>query len=84
MFSLLDKYCKLLTLDVWYSSMPFIQIEKSVHFYTVEGPADAPALVFANSLGSDHRIWDPVVPRLKENYRIIRLLLDFLKRINSV
>ena len=52
--------------------MPFIQIDNSVHYYTVEGPADAPALVFANSLGSDHRIWDPVVPHLKENYQIIR------------
>ena len=52
--------------------MPFIQIDKVVHFYTVKGAYDAPALVFANSLGSDHRIWDPILPYLRDDFRIIR------------
>ena len=52
--------------------MPFIQVNKVVHYYTIEGAEDAPALVFANSLGSDHRIWDPLLPHLKDRYRIIR------------
>jgi 3-oxoadipate enol-lactonase len=55
-----------------YSNVPFIQVDKVVHHYTIEGADDAPALVFANSLGSDHRIWDPVLPHLREEFRIIR------------
>lgn len=35
------------------------------------GPADRPALVFANSLGTDFRIWDDVVARLAEHFRIV-------------
>ena len=35
------------------------------------GPADKPALVFANSLGTDFRIWDDVVARLAEHFRIV-------------
>lgn len=35
------------------------------------GPADRPALVFANSLGTDFRIWDDVVARLIEQFRIV-------------
>lgn len=30
----------------------------------VDGPADGIAVVFANSLGTDLRLWDPVLPRL--------------------
>ena len=52
--------------------MPFIQVNKIVHYYTIEGPDNAPALVFANSLGSDHRIWDPVRSFLRGKFRIIR------------
>jgi 3-oxoadipate enol-lactonase len=35
------------------------------------GPAEKPALVFANSLGTDFRIWDDVVARLAEPFRIV-------------
>lgn len=35
------------------------------------GPADKPALVFVNSLGTDFRIWDDVVARLIEQFRIV-------------
>lgn len=35
------------------------------------GAADKPALVFANSLGTDFRIWDDVVARLAEHFRIV-------------
>ncbi|GAB5446688.1 3-oxoadipate enol-lactonase [Gymnodinialimonas sp.] len=38
----------------------------------VEGPADGPAVVFGNSLGTDLRLWDPVVPLLPKGLRIIR------------
>ena len=52
--------------------MPFIRVDKVVHYYTIEGSDDAPALVFANSLGSDHRIWDPILLHIKDKFRIIR------------
>lgn len=35
------------------------------------GPAEKPALVFANSLGTDFRIWDDVVARLGARFRIL-------------
>ena len=35
------------------------------------GAADRPALVFANSLGTDFRIWDDVVARLADRFRIV-------------
>ena len=35
------------------------------------GATDKPALVFANSLGTDFRIWDDVVARLAEQFRIV-------------
>ncbi len=38
----------------------------------VEGPADAPTMMFSNSLGSDLGIWDGVVPALGSALRIIR------------
>ncbi|MFD0978948.1 3-oxoadipate enol-lactonase [Tropicimonas aquimaris] len=37
-----------------------------------DGTADGPAIVFANSLGTDLRVWDKVVARLPQTYRIIR------------
>ncbi len=52
--------------------MPFIQVGEIVHYYTVNGADEAPALVFANSLGSDHRVWDGLMPYLADRFRIIR------------
>jgi 3-oxoadipate enol-lactonase len=40
--------------------------------YEVTGPDDAPALVFANSLGTDLRLWDAVLPLLPEGLRVLR------------
>ncbi len=37
-----------------------------------DGAPDGPPVVFANSLGTDLRIWDQVVARLPARYRIIR------------
>jgi 3-oxoadipate enol-lactonase len=38
----------------------------------VEGPADAPPLLFSNSLGSDLTMWDGVVKALGSSFRTIR------------
>lgn len=37
-----------------------------------EGPDDAPAIVFANSLGSTLEVWDAILPLLPKGLRIIR------------
>lgn len=43
----------------------------AVH-YSDEGPTDGPAIVFANSLGTDLRVWDGVVEALPAGVRVIR------------
>ena len=40
--------------------------------YRVDGPEDGAPVVFANSLGTDLRLWDPILPMLPEGLRIIR------------
>lgn len=40
--------------------------------YRVDGPKDGPPVVFANSLGTDMRLWDPILPLLPPGLRIIR------------
>jgi 3-oxoadipate enol-lactonase len=52
--------------------MPFGQFNNLVLHYEDEGPADAPAVVFANSLGTDLRIWDAVVLKLGAGLRLLR------------
>ena len=43
----------------------------TVH-YTDEGPRDGPALVFSNSLGTDLRLWEQLLPELPPGLRLIR------------
>lgn len=40
--------------------------------YRVDGPETGAPVVFANSLGTDLRLWDPILPYLPEGLRIIR------------
>lgn len=40
--------------------------------YTDEGDPTGPAIVFANSLGTDLRLWDRIVPQLPAGLRVIR------------
>jgi 3-oxoadipate enol-lactonase len=40
--------------------------------HEILGPADAPALVLSNSLGSALAMWDPQLPALAERFRVIR------------
>ena len=37
-----------------------------------QGSEDRPALVFSNSLGTDLRVWQPLLPHLRHDMRIIR------------
>ena len=52
--------------------MPFLPTGDFVQHYRVDGAADKPALLFANSLGSDLRIWDDLAARLAGSYHLIR------------
>jgi 3-oxoadipate enol-lactonase len=38
----------------------------------IEGPADAPALMLSNSLGTNLHMWDPQTPEFAKHYRVIR------------
>ena len=40
--------------------------------YQLDGPADAPVLLFVNSLGTDLRMWEPQVAALAEQFRVLR------------
>jgi len=51
--------------------MAFARVNGVVLHHETRGSADKPALVFANSLGTDFRIWDGVVERLAARYRIV-------------
>lgn len=43
--------------------------------HTLEGPADAPALLLCNSLGSTRAMWDATVPSLRGHFRLVRFEL---------
>lgn len=52
--------------------MQFAQIgEVSLHV-RVEGPAQGRTLAFSNSLGTDFRIWDAILPGLPDDVRMVR------------
>lgn len=52
--------------------MPFLPTGDFVQHYRTDGAAGKPALLFANSLGSDLRIWDDVASRLAGRCHVIR------------
>jgi 3-oxoadipate enol-lactonase len=41
--------------------------------YDVNGPADAPVLVLSSSLGTSRDMWDPQMPRLTREWRVVRI-----------
>ena len=51
--------------------MPFVTINGQLHHYDLRGPAEASAIVFINSLGTDFRIWDQVIRHLPPGLRIL-------------
>jgi len=40
--------------------------------YRVDGPKDGPAIVFSNSLGTDHRLWHRQMAAVEARYRVVR------------
>lgn len=51
----------------------FVDMDGCVLHVRQDGPTDGPALLFANSLGTDLRIWDPVVEALEDRWHCIRM-----------
>jgi 3-oxoadipate enol-lactonase len=51
--------------------MAFKRVNGIVLHHEVLGPREAPVLVFANSLGSDLRIWDGVAPAFADRFRVV-------------
>ncbi|HTW85783.1 MAG TPA: 3-oxoadipate enol-lactonase [Candidatus Sulfotelmatobacter sp.] len=53
--------------------MPFVRVDDLVVHYDLTGPADAPVIVFGNSLGTSYDLWDDNVGALCDRYRVLRL-----------
>ncbi len=52
--------------------MEFTTVNNVTLHYAGEGAPEGPSLVFVNSLGTDLRIWDELVPHFSDSHRIIR------------
>ncbi|HYL63207.1 MAG TPA: 3-oxoadipate enol-lactonase [Candidatus Methylomirabilis sp.] len=52
--------------------MPFAQLQAARIHYDLSGPADAPVLVFSNSLGANFSMWDSQLPALQKHFRVLR------------
>ncbi len=52
--------------------MPYLDHAGARLFYTVDGPDSAPAILFSNSLGTDHTMWEPQAAALAGRYRVVR------------
>lgn len=52
--------------------MPTIELPAGRFFYRFDGPEDAPLLVFSNSLGTDHTMWDGQIVAFTPHFRVLR------------
>ena len=52
--------------------MPFAESNGARLNYRFDGPADAPVLVLSNSLGTNLSMWDPQIPALAVQFRVLR------------
>ncbi|MEM7074098.1 MAG: 3-oxoadipate enol-lactonase [Pseudomonadota bacterium] len=52
--------------------MPQAELNGITVNYRLDGPDDGPVLVFANSLGTDLHMWDPLMSCLPDRYRVLR------------
>lgn len=52
--------------------MPLIDANGAKFNYQLDGPANAPVVVFSNSLGTTLSIWDPQIPALSQKFRVLR------------
>jgi 3-oxoadipate enol-lactonase len=52
--------------------MPFLDLAGARVHYRIDGPVDAPVLMFSNSLGTNLAMWDSQLPSLATRYRVLR------------
>jgi 3-oxoadipate enol-lactonase len=52
--------------------MPFVHAGGLTVHVEISGPSDAPAILFANSLGTNLHIWDAQAGALANRYRVVR------------
>jgi 3-oxoadipate enol-lactonase len=52
--------------------MPFVHADGLTVHVDISGPSDAPAILFANSLGTNLHIWDAQASALANRYRVVR------------
>jgi 3-oxoadipate enol-lactonase len=52
--------------------MPFAQFKDARIHYELVGPANTPVLALSNSLGTNFAMWDPQMPVLQKQFRVLR------------
>jgi 3-oxoadipate enol-lactonase len=52
--------------------MPFAETKNARFRYELEGPLEAPVVLFSNSLGTDLRMWEAQLHEFKRHFRILR------------
>ncbi|MGL5631183.1 MAG: 3-oxoadipate enol-lactonase [Azovibrio sp.] len=52
--------------------MSYANLSQVRLYYTVDGPADGPVLLFSNSLGTNGDMWAPQIPELTRHYKVVR------------
>jgi 3-oxoadipate enol-lactonase len=52
--------------------MAFLKLDDAQLYYQWDGPENAPVLVFSNSLGATHRMWDAQLESFTKHFRVLR------------
>ena len=52
--------------------MPFVNTATLRVHYEIAGPADAPFLIFSNSLGTEWTMWNPQAEMFAQHFRVLR------------
>ena len=53
--------------------MPLLNRGDRVLYWRLDGDPAKPKVVLLNSLGTDHALWDPIMPMLMEKFHILRM-----------
>jgi 3-oxoadipate enol-lactonase len=52
--------------------MPILKSGEARIHYALEGQSGSPVLVFSNSLGANHSMWDPQAAEFRKRFRVLR------------
>lgn len=53
--------------------MPFVERHGARIYWKRDGRDDAPGLVLLSSIGTDMDLWDPILPRLRDAFSVVRV-----------